>query len=64
MLVSRSLKWLRVFVAVSIIGFAVLINVARLLIPLLNSQSDYFEKWASNALHQPVHIGQITAGWY
>lgn len=60
----RLLKWLRILVALVIIVFAVFINAARFTIPLLNSHRDFFEKWASRALHEPVTIGKITAGWY
>jgi uncharacterized protein (TIGR02099 family) len=60
----RFVKWLRIIAAMLVIAFAVLINVARFTLPLLNSHSDFFEKWASRALHEPVHIGQITAGWH
>lgn len=50
----RFLKWLRIIIALVVIVFAVFINAARLTIPLLNSHSDFFEKWASHALHEPV----------
>ena len=47
----------------AVILFAVSINVARLLIPVLNHKRDFFERWASNILHQPVYISGIKAGW-
>lgn len=47
----------------TIILFAVLINAARLVIPVLNHKRDFFERWASNVLHQPVYISGIKAGW-
>jgi uncharacterized protein (TIGR02099 family) len=60
----RCLKWLGITSAVLIILFAILINVARAAIPLLNDKRDYLEKWVSAALHQPVHIGHLNIGWY
>lgn len=63
-LVRRCEKWLLMTVASLLILFAVLINIARLTIPVLNHKRDFFERWASSVLHQPVHISGIKAIWY
>ena len=63
-IMRRCLKYLWMTAVGIVILFAVLINVARLTIPLLNHQRDFFERWASHVLHQPVHIGRIATSWY
>lgn len=63
-LVRRCGKWFLMMVVNVIILFAVLINVARFTIPVLNHKRYFFERWASNVLHQSVHIGGIKASWY
>ncbi|WP_423063650.1 YhdP family protein [Candidiatus Paracoxiella cheracis] len=62
--VLRCLKWLGFSIATLIVIFAVLLSVARAVVPLLNGKRVFFEKWASNALHEPVHIGRVTIGWW
>ncbi|MFW0065496.1 MAG: YhdP family protein [Coxiella endosymbiont of Dermacentor silvarum] len=63
-LVRRCGKWLLIMAVSVIILFAILINVARFTIPVLNHKRHFFERWASNFLHQSVHIGGIKANWY
>ncbi|PHH57181.1 YhdP family phospholipid transporter [Coxiella burnetii] len=63
-LLRSCLKWGMMTAASVIILFAVLISGVRMTVPLLNHQRDFFEHWASHALHQPVHIGQIATSWY
>ena len=56
-------KWFFYAVAIGIILFALLINVARALTPKLNEMKPYFESWASKVLHQPVKIAHVRASW-
>src|SRR3990167_5773622 len=53
-----------IVIAVIILLFAILINVARIITPALDQKRVFFEKWASHALHQPVRIGQVRAWWH
>ena len=59
----KSLKWLFLLIAAAIIFMAVLVNVARLVVPVLNQKRDFFQHWAGQALHNPVKIGKIKASW-
>ena len=63
-IMRRCLKYLLVTAVSIVVLFAVLVNVARLTIPLLNHQRDFFERLASHLLHQPVHIGRVATSWY
>lgn len=64
MLLRRCFKGFIYAIAIIVIAFAVLINAARLMIPVLSLKNNFFERWASYALNQPVHIGQVSTGWY
>ncbi len=64
---NAAVRCLRVFgtiCAIIVIVFALLITIARLVIPAINQHNGYFEKWASSAMRQPVHIERVTAGWF
>lgn len=60
---GRCSRYLWLSAACLIILFAVLLNLARALTPLLEREKGYLEKWASAALHQSVHIGHVRASW-
>lgn len=62
-LVRHFRKCLLIMVVGAVILFAVSINAARLVIPVLNHKRDFFERWASHVLHQPVYIKNIKTGW-
>jgi len=53
-----------IVVAILILLFAVAINIARIITPALDHKREFFEKWASQALHQPVQIGRVRAWWF
>lgn len=60
---TSALKKIGMLVLIGIISFAILLNIARALTPLLNKKVYYFEQWATNVLHQKTHIGKIRAAW-
>jgi len=63
MLFHKLRKIILIFVAVTLMVFAILITGARVLTPYLNSHVQIFENWTGNLLHQPVKIGKLTAWW-
>jgi uncharacterized protein YhdP len=56
--------WFIIIAAVLIVLFAVLLSFARVFLPHMTQYQPRIEAWASNALHQPVRIGQMQAAWY
>lgn len=50
--------------AVLVIGAAVAVSLARLLLPLADGYRAEIERLASRQLGRPVEIGRMTAGWY
>lgn len=42
---------------------AITLGVTRSFFPHIDSYKPYFEKWASDALHQSVKIGKVQAEW-
>jgi uncharacterized protein (TIGR02099 family) len=47
-----------------VILFAVLLSIARLLLPHVDRYHDEIEQWLSSAVGQPVVIGAIAAEWH
>lgn len=58
-------SWHRVFLGISaiIIFIAIVLNGMRLLVVVLADHRNFIEKWASQAIHKPVHIGGVRADW-
>ncbi len=59
-------KWTRALfytLACCIIFYAVLLNIARALTPLLTREKVFFEKLVGDLLHQPVKIQSLSASW-
>lgn len=44
--------------------FAIALNLARMVTPLLDNHHQAFEQWVSHFIERPVKIGRITATWY
>ena len=63
-LMKRLAKWSMLSVAITTILFAVFINIARAIVPVLNHHRAHFEKWASHVLQRPVHMDRVTVRWY
>lgn len=60
----RCWKFFIIASAIIIIAFAVFLNLARITVPMLDHERLFFEKWASQALHQPVKIGHVKGWWH
>lgn len=56
-------KCLLTFLVVTIISLAVLLNVVRLLTPLLNDHKDWVAHWVGQIVHLPVEVGSVKASW-
>ncbi len=59
-----SCRFIGAVMASLIILFAIALNLARAVTPLLDSHHQAFEHWVSAFIHRPVTIGRITATWY
>ncbi|MDF1795786.1 MAG: YhdP family protein [Coxiellaceae bacterium] len=58
------LRTLGIATATLIVLFAIALNLARMVTPLLDSHHQVFEQWVSHFIQRPVKIGRITATWY
>ncbi len=63
LLLTRSLKITLEILFFFLLAVAIALGFARSFFPQLDSYKPYFEKWASDALHQPVQIAHIQASW-
>ena len=59
----RGLGWLAGIIAAVLICLALLVGVARLLLPLAPDYQDEIRRFASEATGFDVRFGQITATW-
>ena len=62
-MLKKTLHFFLYVVAFLIIFFAVMLNLARVITPLLNQEKVFFEHWASQAIHQPVRVTSVRAYW-
>ena len=59
----KIIDWAVFIAALTIVLMAVLLSLMRLFLPHLTQYQTRIQDWASQALHQPVRIGQMTAAW-
>lgn len=62
-MLKKITRYVAVFVATAIIAFAVLLNTARLLTPLLDHHKHWVAVWIAQRVGGPVSIRQINASW-
>ncbi len=62
-LLSSLSRLLIVFLASSIVFFALVVLIGRILTPYLNKQAQAIEHIAGNLLHKPVQINQFSVVW-
>ena len=62
-LLSSLSRLLIVFLASSIVFFALVVLIGRILTPYLNKQAQTIEHIAGNLLHKPVQINQFSVVW-
>jgi uncharacterized protein YhdP len=62
-LLSSLSRLLIVFLASSIVFFALVVLIGRILTPYLNKQAQTIEHIAGNVLHKPVQINQFSVVW-
>ena len=60
---SKIFKIVGEILLILLVLLAVTLGITRSFFPHIDSYKPYFEKWASDALHQPVKIGKIQAEW-
>lgn len=61
-----SKKWVKVLgeiLLITLVLITILAGIIRSLFPLINNYRAEMERWASNALHKPVAIKNLTASW-
>lgn len=61
--VFRIFDWVMLVLTVLIVLVAILFSLARIFIPHLANYQTRIQNWASEALQEPVKIGQMTAVW-
>lgn len=61
---TRIFNGLTLFLAVLVVAFAILINVIRFSVPLLDNHRNFFQQWVSHIVKSPVKIGKISARWH
>ncbi len=59
----RCVSLIRILVVIALIGAAVLLGVARALLPQFGAQRAEVQRWVSTAIGQPVQIDALDAEW-
>ncbi|MCH9643630.1 MAG: hypothetical protein K0U23_02070 [Gammaproteobacteria bacterium] len=60
---NRIVRFIFHLFAVMVVGYAVLLNLARVIVPQMNHQIPFYESWVGQALREPVKIHDIKAYW-
>lgn len=60
---TKIIDWVIFVAATIVILLAVLLSLARIFLPYMTQYQARIADWASQALHRPVHIGQMQAAW-
>lgn len=59
----RGLAWLRVALSCVLLGIALTLSAARLLLPAIENYRAEVQQWVSSVLEHPVTIDALTAHW-